>query len=122
MLRTSTLAVAWGQAIPALSSALRKTTQTLASGRFAVALLSVFSMPAAIAAQAEVQFSAPSQSSAESPVTLTATVQLSAAQATDVIVPFSLGGDAIDGACGQLVGKLTKSIKGKKLIQHQSIS
>lgn len=31
-------------------------------------------------------------------------------------------GDAIDGACGQLVGKLTKSIKGKKLIQHQSIS
>jgi 23S rRNA (adenine2503-C2)-methyltransferase len=23
-------------------------------------------------------------------------------------------GDAIDGACGQLVGKLTKSVKGKK--------
>mgnify|MGYP000895398316 CR=1 FL=1 len=31
-------------------------------------------------------------------------------------------GDAIDGACGQLVGKLTKSVKGKKLIKHQSIS
>ena len=31
-------------------------------------------------------------------------------------------GDAIDGACGQLVGKLTKSVKGKKLISHQSIS
>tara|TARA_B110000444_G_scaffold90071_1_gene85156 strand:+ start:4393 stop:5472 length:1080 start_codon:yes stop_codon:yes gene_type:complete len=30
-------------------------------------------------------------------------------------------GDAIDGACGQLVGKLTKSVKGKKLISHQSI-
>ena len=31
-------------------------------------------------------------------------------------------GDAIDGACGQLVGKLAKSVKGKKLISHQSIS
>ena len=31
-------------------------------------------------------------------------------------------GDAVDGACGQLVGRLTKSIKGKKLISHQSIS
>ena len=31
-------------------------------------------------------------------------------------------GDAIDGACGQLVGKLSKSVKGKKLISHQSIS
>ncbi|MDC0440083.1 23S rRNA (adenine(2503)-C(2))-methyltransferase RlmN, partial [Gammaproteobacteria bacterium] len=31
-------------------------------------------------------------------------------------------GDAIDGACGQLVGKLTKSVKGKKLIKHQLIS
>ena len=31
-------------------------------------------------------------------------------------------GDAIDGACGQLVGKLTRSVKGKKLIKHQSIS
>ena len=30
-------------------------------------------------------------------------------------------GDAIDGACGQLVGKLNKSVKGKKLISHQSI-
>ena len=30
-------------------------------------------------------------------------------------------GDAIDGACGQLVGKLTKSVKGKKLISHRSI-
>ncbi len=31
-------------------------------------------------------------------------------------------GDAIDGACGQLVGKLNKSIKGKKLIPHKLIS
>jgi 23S rRNA (adenine2503-C2)-methyltransferase len=31
-------------------------------------------------------------------------------------------GDAVDGACGQLVGKLAKSVKGKKLISHQSIS
>ena len=31
-------------------------------------------------------------------------------------------GDAIDGACGQLVGKLNKSIKGKKLISHKLIS
>jgi 23S rRNA (adenine2503-C2)-methyltransferase len=31
-------------------------------------------------------------------------------------------GDAIDGACGQLVGKLKRSVKGKKLIKHQSIS
>jgi 23S rRNA (adenine2503-C2)-methyltransferase len=31
-------------------------------------------------------------------------------------------GDAVDGACGQLVGKLSKSVKGKKLISHQSIS
>ena len=31
-------------------------------------------------------------------------------------------GDAIDGACGQLVGKLSKSIKGKKLISHKLIS
>lgn len=31
-------------------------------------------------------------------------------------------GDAIDGACGQLVGKLNKSIKGKKLIPHKHIS
>ena len=30
-------------------------------------------------------------------------------------------GDQIDGACGQLVGKLKKSIKGKKLIPHKSI-
>jgi 23S rRNA (adenine2503-C2)-methyltransferase len=30
-------------------------------------------------------------------------------------------GDAVDGACGQLVGKLTKSVKGKKLISHRSI-
>ena len=30
-------------------------------------------------------------------------------------------GDAIDGACGQLVGKLSKSVKGKKLISYQSI-
>ena len=28
-------------------------------------------------------------------------------------------GDAVDGACGQLVGKLAKSVKGKKLISHQ---
>ncbi len=31
-------------------------------------------------------------------------------------------GDAIDGACGQLVGKLSKSIKGKKFISHKLIS
>jgi 23S rRNA (adenine2503-C2)-methyltransferase len=31
-------------------------------------------------------------------------------------------GDDVDGACGQLVGKLSKSVKGKKLISHQSIS
>ena len=31
-------------------------------------------------------------------------------------------GDAVDGACGQLVGKLNKSVKGKKLISHRSIS
>ena len=31
-------------------------------------------------------------------------------------------GDAIDGACGQLVGKLNKSVKGKKLISHKLIS
>ena len=31
-------------------------------------------------------------------------------------------GDAIDGACGQLVGKLNKSIKGKKFISHKLIS
>ena len=31
-------------------------------------------------------------------------------------------GDAVDGACGQLVGKLAKSVKGKKLISHQLIS
>ena len=31
-------------------------------------------------------------------------------------------GDAIDGACGQLVGKLNKSIKGTKLISHKLIS
>ena len=30
-------------------------------------------------------------------------------------------GDAIDGACGQLVGKLNNSIKSKKLISHKSI-
>ena len=30
-------------------------------------------------------------------------------------------GDQVDGACGQLVGKLKKSIKGKKLIPHKSI-
>ena len=30
-------------------------------------------------------------------------------------------GDAIDGACGQLVGKLNKSIKGNKLISHKLI-
>jgi len=30
-------------------------------------------------------------------------------------------GDQIDGACGQLVGKLKRSIKGKKLIPHKSI-
>src|SRR5210317_291495 len=31
-------------------------------------------------------------------------------------------GDAVDGACGQLVGKLARSVKGKKLISHQLIS
>ena len=31
-------------------------------------------------------------------------------------------GDAVDGSCGQLVGKLSKSVKGKKLISHQLIS
>ena len=31
-------------------------------------------------------------------------------------------GDAIDGACGQLVGKLKNSIKGKNLISHRTIS
>ena len=31
-------------------------------------------------------------------------------------------GDAIDGACGQLDGKLNKSIKGNKLISHKLIS
>ena len=30
-------------------------------------------------------------------------------------------GDAIDGACGQLVGKLKRSIKGKNLIEHKAI-
>jgi 23S rRNA (adenine2503-C2)-methyltransferase len=30
-------------------------------------------------------------------------------------------GDAIDGACGQLVGNLKKSIKGKGVIKHTSI-
>ena len=30
-------------------------------------------------------------------------------------------GDAIDGACGQLVGNLKKTIKGKSIIQHTSI-
>ena len=30
-------------------------------------------------------------------------------------------GDAIDGACGQLVGNLSNSVKGKKLISHKSI-
>ncbi len=30
-------------------------------------------------------------------------------------------GDAIDGACGQLVGSLNNSIKGKHLISHKSI-
>ena len=30
-------------------------------------------------------------------------------------------GDAIDGACGQLVGNLKKSIKGKGVIKHRSI-
>ena len=30
-------------------------------------------------------------------------------------------GDAIDGACGQLVGNLKKTIKGKGVIQHTSI-
>jgi 23S rRNA (adenine2503-C2)-methyltransferase len=30
-------------------------------------------------------------------------------------------GDAVDGACGQLVGKLNNSIKSKKLISHKSI-
>ena len=31
-------------------------------------------------------------------------------------------GDAVDGACGQLVGKLNKISKRKKTISHQSIS
>ena len=31
-------------------------------------------------------------------------------------------GDAIDGACGQLVGKLKKSIKGNKTIPHKFVS
>ena len=31
-------------------------------------------------------------------------------------------GDAIDGACGQLVGRLNKSIKGKKFIPHKLLS
>jgi 23S rRNA (adenine2503-C2)-methyltransferase len=31
-------------------------------------------------------------------------------------------GDAIDGACGQLVGKLNKSIKGNKTIPHKFVS
>ena len=30
-------------------------------------------------------------------------------------------GDEVDGACGQLVGNLTKSVKGKHLISHKSI-
>ena len=30
-------------------------------------------------------------------------------------------GDAVDAACGQLVGDLSNSIKGKKLIKHKSI-
>ena len=30
-------------------------------------------------------------------------------------------GDAIDGACGQLVGNLSNTVKGKKLISHKSI-
>ena len=30
-------------------------------------------------------------------------------------------GDAVDGACGQLVGKLKKSIKGKNLINAREI-
>jgi 23S rRNA (adenine2503-C2)-methyltransferase len=30
-------------------------------------------------------------------------------------------GDEVDGACGQLVGNLTNSIKGKHLISHKSI-
>ena len=30
-------------------------------------------------------------------------------------------GDGVDAACGQLVGNLTKSIKGKKLISHKSL-
>tara|TARA_B100000945_G_scaffold312832_1_gene307922 strand:- start:320 stop:1444 length:1125 start_codon:yes stop_codon:yes gene_type:complete len=30
-------------------------------------------------------------------------------------------GDEVDGACGQLVGNLNKSIKGKKLISHEAI-
>ena len=31
-------------------------------------------------------------------------------------------GDEIDGACGQLVGNLANTIKGKHLISHKSIS
>ena len=30
-------------------------------------------------------------------------------------------GDTIDGACGQLVGNLSNTVKGKKLISHKSI-
>ena len=30
-------------------------------------------------------------------------------------------GDEVDGACGQLVGNLSNSIKGKHLISHKSI-
>ena len=30
-------------------------------------------------------------------------------------------GDAIDGACGQLVGNLSNTIKGRNLISHKSI-
>ena len=31
-------------------------------------------------------------------------------------------GDVIDGACGQLVGKLNKPVKGKNIIDHQFVS
>ena len=30
-------------------------------------------------------------------------------------------GDAVDAACGQLIGNLSKSVKGKKLISHKSL-
>ena len=30
-------------------------------------------------------------------------------------------GDGVDAACGQLVGELTNTIKGKNLIKHRSI-